>query len=83
MKAELTSLMNVINNPKWSDGKQMNKALLAAFAILNKAGYDIMIEEDGSMAVYSSMGDIVLSRKTYLRFKEYRDDEERWDVNRG
>jgi hypothetical protein len=76
MKAELTSLMNVINNPKWTEGKRMNKALQAAFAILNEAGYDIMIEEEGSMAVYSSQGDIVLCRKTYLRFKEYRDDEE-------
>jgi hypothetical protein len=73
MKAELTSLMNVINNPKWTEGKRMNKSLQAAFTILNEAGYDIMIEEEGSMSVYSSQGDIVPSRKTYLKFKEYRD----------
>ena len=73
MKAELTKLMKVINNPQWTDGKRMNKALMAAFTILNKAGYDIMIEEEGSMAVYSSDGDIVLCRKTYLRYKEHRD----------
>lgn len=73
MKAELTKLMKVINNPKMTEGQRLNKAVLAAFAILNEAGYDIMVEEDGSMAVYSSMGDIVLSRRTYLRFKEYRD----------
>lgn len=73
MKAELTTLIEVINNPQWTEGKRMNKALQAAFAILNKAGYDIMIEEEGSMAVYCSYGDIVLCRKTYLRYKEHRD----------
>ena len=73
MKAELTTLIKVINNPQWKDRKRMNKALHAAFAILNKAGYDITIEEEGSMAVYSSDGDIVLCRKKYLRYKEHRD----------
>lgn len=73
MNAELTTLIKVINNPQWTEGKRMNKALQAAFAILNKAGYDIMIEEEGSMAVYCRDGDIVLCRKTYLRYKEHRD----------
>jgi formylmethanofuran dehydrogenase subunit D len=46
-------------------------AVQAAFIILNAADFELVVEEDGSMAVFSSDGDIVLDSKEYIRYDEY------------
>lgn len=54
-----------------SESEQKTLAIQAAFIILNTADFELVVEEDGSMAVFSSDGDIVLDPQEYITYNEY------------
>jgi hypothetical protein len=55
-------------NPALTDVDRKTMAVQMAYKILNDADFDLVVEEDGSMSVFSSDGDIVLDRVDYVRF---------------
>lgn len=71
MKNEMNKLIQELMNPALTDVERKTMAIQAAFIILNAADFALVVEEDGSMAVFSSDGDIVLDLEEYIRYDEY------------
>ena len=71
MKDAINKMIEEVKNPMLSETEQKMMAIQAAFKILNAADFELVVEEDGSMAVFSSDGDIVLDSKEYIRYDEY------------
>lgn len=71
MKNEMNKLIQELMNPALTDAERKTMAVQAAFIILNAADFEMVVEEDGSMAVFSSDGDIVLDPQEYITYNEY------------
>ena len=71
MKDAINKIIEEVKNPMLSEAEQKTLAIQAAFIILNAADFELVVEEDGSMAVFSSDGDIVLGLEEYIRYDEH------------
>lgn len=70
MKNEMNKMIQEVMNPALSDVERKTMAIQVAYKILNAADFDLVVEEDGSMSVFSSDGDIVLDPVDYVKFVE-------------
>ncbi len=68
MKNEMNKFIQDVMNPSLTEVERKTMAVRVAYKILSAADFDLVVEEDGSMSVFSSDGDIVLDRVDYVRF---------------
>lgn len=70
MKNEMNKLIQAVKNPMLTEVERKTLAIRVAYELLNAADFELVVDEDGELSVFSNEGEIVL-RKNGVEFVEF------------
>lgn len=70
MKNEMKKLIQEVKNPMLTEVERKTLAIRVAYELLNAADFELVVDEDGELSVFSNEGEIVL-RKNGVEFVEF------------
>jgi hypothetical protein len=69
MKNEMYKMIQEVMNPMLSEVERKTLAIQVAYELLNAADFELVVDEDGALSVFSNEGEIIL-RKDGVVFVE-------------
>lgn len=70
MKNEMNKMIQEVMNPMLTEVERKTLAIRVAYELLNAADFELVVDEDGELSVFSNEGEIVL-RKNGVEFVEF------------
>lgn len=70
MKNEMNKMIQEVMNPMLTEVERKTLAIRVAYELLNAADFELVVDEDGELSVFSNEGEIVLG-KNGVEFVEF------------